>query len=69
MYIYNLNILTIFLSIKMNKNSLFDNVVNIVQILWSFFVDSVFEGEMKHRINFGQPYWFIIEPAISRHYL
>lgn len=44
----------------MNKNSLFDNVANIVQILWSFYVDSVFEGEMKHRINFGQPYLGII---------
>lgn len=34
-----------------------------------FFVDSVFDGEMKQRMNFGQPYSFIIEPAISRHYL
>lgn len=64
MYIYNLNILTYFLSMKMNKTHCY-----IVQILCSFFVDSVFEGKMKHRINFGQPYWFIIEPAISRHYL
>lgn len=49
---------------KMNKTHCY-----IVQILWSFFVDSIFEGEMKHRINFGQPYCFIIEPTISRHYL
>lgn len=55
MYIYNLNILTIFLSMKMKKTHCY-----IVQILWSFFVDSVFEGEMKHRINFGQPYLGII---------
>lgn len=26
----------------------------------NFTVDSVFEGEMKHRINFGQPYLGII---------
>lgn len=38
MYIYNLNILTNFLSMKMNKTHCY-----IVQILCSFFVDSVFE--------------------------
>lgn len=52
MYIYNLNILTIFLSIKMNKTHC------LIMLLYSsnFMVDSVFEGEMKHRINFVQPY-------------
>lgn len=44
----------------MNKNSLFDNVVIWFKFYGPFFVDSFFEGEMKHRINFGQPYLGII---------
>lgn len=53
----------------MNKTHCFVMLLYSSNFMFLFFVDSVFESEMKHRINFGKPYWFIIEPAISRHYL
>lgn len=39
----------------MNKNSWFDEVVIQFKFYGPFFVDSEFEGEIKQRINFGQP--------------